>query len=297
MKITIVLNGKKAQLPEVRSAIAAFRKTEDVQIRVTYEYGDVVRFLDEALANGVERFIIGGGDGSVNEAVNALAQLPRAERPVLALMPLGTANDFARACTIPLECLEALHFAVHGNIAAIDIVKANERHFVNMATVGFGAQVTAQTPVELKNFLGGGAYTLTGVLKALDFAPYKSKIVTPQHELDLHGIIAGAIANGRQAGGGQVLAPRAMINDGLLDIVSIIQFKLVDIPKVLWEIQNPSANGQFIKYLQVPWLECHAHDEIPVNLDGEPYHSSTICFEVMPGAIDLVLPKDAPCLM
>lgn len=298
MKIMIVLNGKKAGLPEVRDAIAMFRQErEDIHVRVTYEFGDVARFLEEGVQNGVVRFVIGGGDGSVNEAVDALARLPREQRLVLAILPLGTANDFATGCTIPLTPLEALRFAAKGHIASIDIAKANEHHFVNMATAGFGAKVTAETPVELKNFLGGGAYTLTGVLKALDFMPYKSKIVTANHELDLQGIFAGAICNGRQAGGGQVLAPKAMINDGLLDIVSILEFKLIDIPQVMWEIQNPSANGQFIKYLQTPWVECSAHEEIPVNLDGEPYHSSKIRFEVVPSAIDLVLPKDAPCLI
>ena len=294
----IVLNGKKAGIPDVRSAVSLFRKEcKDVQVRVTYEYGDVARFLDEAVICGVDRFIIGGGDGSVNEAVDALAQHPREERPVLAIMPLGTANDFATGCTIPLTSMEALRFAVSGYVTPIDIAKANERHFVNMATAGFGAQVTAETPIELKNFLGGGAYTLTGVLRALDFVPYKSKIVTPNHEMDLQGIFAGAICNGRQAGGGQVLGPHAMINDGLLDTVSILEFKLIDIPQVIWEIQNPSINGQFVKYLQTPWVECSAHNDIPVNLDGEPYHSNKIRFEIIPSAIDLVIPKDAPCLI
>ncbi|SFZ98309.1 Transcription regulator [contains diacylglycerol kinase catalytic domain] [hydrothermal vent metagenome] len=298
MKIMIVLNGKKAGLAELRNDISIFREEQsDVHIRVTYEYGDVARFLDEAVKNSVDRFIIGGGDGSVNEAIDALAKLPKKKRPLLAILPLGTANDFARACTIPLGSLEALRFAASASPTLIDIAKANDRHFINMATAGFGAKVTAETPVELKNFLGGGAYTLTGVLKALDFIPYKSKIVTPNHELDLQGIFAGAICNGRQAGGGQVLAPLAMINDGLLDIISILEFKLIDIPQVLWEIQNPSANGQFIKYLQTPWVECSAHGDIPVNLDGEPYHNSNIRFEIIPSEIDLIIPKDAPCLI
>lgn len=298
MKVMIVLNGKKAGIPEVRSAISTFRKeSDDVQVRVTYEDGDVARFLDEALVYGVDRFIIGGGDGSVNEAVHALAQHPREKRPILAILPLGTANDFATSCTLPLTALEALRFAVKGHVTPIDIAKANERYFINMATAGFGAKVTAETPVELKNFLGGGAYTLTGVLKALDFIPYKSQVTTPNHELELQGIFAGAICNGRQAGGGQELAPNAMINDGLLDIVSILEFKLVDIPQVIGEIQNPSLDGKFIKYLQTPWVECSSHNEIPVNLDGEPYHARNIRFEVIPLAIDLVIPKDAPCLV
>ncbi len=295
--VMIILNGKKAGIPTVRSAIAAFRKEEDdVQVRVTYEYGDVERFMLEAVENGVERLIIGGGDGSVNEVVDAMAKLPRTERPTLAILPLGTANDFATACEIPLESLEALRFACAGSSTPIDIVQANDRHFINMATAGFGAQITAETPVELKNFLGGGAYTLTGVLKAMDFVPYNSNITTPDNSFKNLHIVAGAICNGKQAGGGQVLAPNALINDGLLDVISISEFTLIDIPQILEEIKAPSGEGTFIKYVQTPRVESESEKIIPVNLDGEPYRSQKIRFEIVPDAIDLILPKDSPCL-
>jgi len=295
--LMIILNGKKAGIPTVRDAIATFRKeVEDIQVRVTYEYGDVERFMHEAIEHGVKQLIIGGGDGSVNEVVNAMAKLPRENRPTLAILPLGTANDFATACQIPLESLDALRFAVSATPSPVDIVKANDQYFMNTATAGFGAQITAETPVELKNFLGGGAYTLTGVLKAMDFVPYRSHVTTPQNNLQNLHIVAGAVCNGRQAGGGQVLAPRALINDGLLDIISISEFKLIDIPQVLDEIKNPSIKGEFIKYIQTPWLESESKQIIPVNLDGEPYSSHKIRFEVVPDAIDLILPKDCPCL-
>ena len=294
----LVLNGKKAALPVVRNAISVFRKSggERIEVRVTYEYGDVARFLKEAVNANARRFIIGGGDGSVNEAVDAFAALPAQMRPELAIMPLGTANDFATACTIPKEPLEALRFAASGEAHPIDIAKANERHFINTATAGFGAKVTAETPVELKNFLGGGAYTLTGVLKALDFVPYQSKITTPEHALHLGNILAGAICNGRQAGGGQILAPLAKIDDGLLDVVAIREFTLMDIPQILREIQIPTLEGTFVKYLQVPWIETASVEEIPVNLDGEPYHAKTIRYEIVPHAVKFVIPSDAPVL-
>ncbi len=206
--IMIILNGKKAEMPEIRDAIAAFRREEkNVQVRVTYEYGDVERFMHEGIQHNAKQIIIGGGDGSVNETVNAMAKLPREDRPILGILPLGTANDFATACEIPLESLEALRFAVSHSPTPVDIVKANDRHFINMATAGFGAKITAETPVELKNFLGGGAYTLTGVLKAMDFVPYHSHITTPHDTLKNLHIVAGAVCNGKQAGGGQVLAP------------------------------------------------------------------------------------------
>jgi len=292
----IILNGKKAGYESVRSAISTVReKYKDLEVRVTYEYGDVARFVQEAHQEGVSRLIIGGGDGSVNEIVNALAKLPHKERPELAIVPLGTANDFATACAIPPDTLESLNLAVSGNTTPVDIVSANERHFINIATGGFGAEVTADTPVELKNFLGGGAYTLTGVLKLLDFVPYRAHMKTPEFEGEEQGIVT-AVCNGRQAGGGQVLAPKAYINDGLLDVLIVSPFPLGELTQVIEEIRSPSAQGRYIKYFQTPWVETRTEEPAPVNLDGEPYRNHKIHFEVVPGAIDLVLPKYCPCI-
>lgn len=292
----IILNGKKAGIDSVRSAISVLRDEVDgVEVRVTYEYGDVERFVNEAVGDGVARIVVGGGDGSVNEVVDAMAKLPREKRPELAILPLGTANDFATACQIPSNSLEALRLATSGTCRVVDIARANERHFMNMATGGFGAQVTAETPIELKNFLGGGAYTLTGVLKAINFVPFRGKMKTPTVEAELTGIVA-AVCNGRQAGGGQVLAPQAFINDGLLDVVVVSEFPLSQIPQVIQEIQNSTADGRYVKYFQTPWLESTSEEIIPVNLDGEPYKNKQIRFEIVPEAIDLVLPDSCPCI-
>jgi len=293
----IILNGKKAGYETVRSAISQIRKEiGKAEVRVTYEYGDVARFLAEAVAAESRRVVIGGGDGSVNEMVDALAKLPIEKRPELAILPLGTANDFATACSIPMESLDALRLAAFGTVKAVDIVQANERHFINMATAGFGAAVTAETPPELKNFLGGGAYTLTGVLKAINFTPYRGKIKTPDFESEHTGVVA-AICNGRQAGGGQVLAPNALINDALLDVLIISHFTLADIPIIIDEIRYPSRHGKFVKYFKTPWIEGSSQEYIPVNLDGEPYRNNNIRFEIIPSAINLVLPHNCPMLL
>ena len=295
MRTRIILNGKKARLKSVRDAISETRKqTHSLEVRATYESGDVERLVNEAIAEGVERIIAGGGDGTVNEVADALVKLPR--RPELAIMPLGTANDFATACNIPRDPVAALSLAVDGKSTPIDIGRANERHFVNVATGGFGAEVTVDTPVELKNFLGGGAYTLTGLVKAMNFAPYRGKFVT--HEVELsEAAIVGAVCNGRPAGGGQVLAPNASIDDGLLDVLIVKDFSARDLPQVIDELLNPSPEGKFVMLFQEPWVEMSAHGKIvPVNLDGEPYRSKVIRFEVLPGAIELVLPEFCPLL-
>ncbi|WP_462159996.1 lipid kinase YegS [Pseudoalteromonas sp. GB56] len=297
MTIRLILNGKKASLENVRSAINATRTRHnaEIQVRVTYEYGDIERFVHEAITDKVSRLVIGGGDGSVNEIVSALMQHPKDSRPELAILPLGTANDFATCCHIPQCPNAALQLATDGMAYKIDVGTANERYFVNVASGGFGAQVTSETPVELKNFLGGGAYTLTGLVRALNFKPYQGILTTEQGFFDT-SMIVGAVCNGRQAGGGQVLAPSAFIDDGLLDVVALLAFPVTRINQVIQELGNPNENNEFVKYVQTKWVEYESQLDGQVNLDGEPYKSKKIRFDILRKEISLVLPNSSPCI-
>ncbi len=149
---------------------------------------------------------------------------------------------------------EAIELAVNGDAVAVDCVQANDRYFMNIAAAGFGAEITAETPVELKNFLGGGAYTLTGLVKALGFKPYDGSLTIEQGSYQGE-ILVGAFCNSRLAGGGQELAPNALIDDGLMDITLVHPFLPHELPQVIDEIQNPTETGQFVKHTQASWLE------------------------------------------
>lgn len=293
----LILNGKKAGLPDVRQAVFDVRDAgHELAVRVTFEGGDVARFLNDAIRDGEKRVIIGGGDGSVQEIVNALGRIDKSKRPEVGILPLGTANDFATANQIPVPLTDALLLAVTGEAFPVDIVRANDDYFANMATAGFGAQVTAETPVELKNFLGGGAYVLSGLVKAFGFTPYRGVLRSPDAEFE-GNVIVGAIGNGRQAGGGQVLAPDALLDDGLIDVMAVTEFPAEALGQVINELSDQTVAGQYVKRIRTPWLEGESPDGIPVNLDGEPMKASgTVRFEVIPGAVNMVLPAKSPLL-
>ena len=302
MRARLILNGKKAGLQPVRDAVAAVRRAgHALEVRVTWEQGDVERLVAEAAAEGVERIIAGGGDGSVNEMANGLMAFGAGVRPAMGILPLGTANDFATACAVPADLVASLTLACEGSPRPVDLARANDRYFVNVASGGFGAAVTAETPVELKDFLGGGAYTLMGILKAVNFRPYACTVRTPEGESS-GGMIVGAVCNGRLAGGGHPLAPGALIDDGLLDVVSIVPFSLPDIPDVAAELaaavsfDAPWEGGRWIVRQRVPWVETESAGELPVNLDGEPMKARRYRFEAVPGAIRMILPPECPCL-
>lgn len=298
-KALLILNGKKAGLPNIRQAVYRLREMGySLPVRVTWESGDIARFLDEACHLNLERIIIGGGDGSLNEAVNTL-MASQVNGLSLGILPLGTANDFATACAIPQTPLAALELALTGEPIPIDVIQANDRFFLNVASLGFGAVVTANTPVALKNFLGGGAYTLSGLVQALQFKPYQGQATFPHQRL-ANNVLIGAVCNGRTAGGGQPLAPTALVNDGLMDTFTIRVFSVVDIPEVIQELQQivseTGPNSKFIRRFRVPWFEVELDRPIQVNFDGEPYSANRIRFSVLPQAIQLILPENCPCL-
>lgn len=295
MDIRIILNGKKACLEPVRSAIFKARESGLVEVRSTWEVGDVQRLVDEAFRDGCQRLVAAGGDGTVNEVADAILHLDEDEHPEIAVLPLGTANDFATACTIPSDPLAALMLAQTGRACSVDAVKANEFHFINVASGGFGAQVTANTPVELKNFLGGGAYTLSGLVQAVNFSSFHGEVRLPEESFR-DNVVVGAVCNGRQAGGGQQLAPTAMIDDGLLDLVALNQFPPAALAQVMTELMNSEISGDYVKRFRVPWIEWNSDIDMPINLDGEPISTKKIRFEVLPGAIKLVLPETCPMI-
>ncbi len=296
-RLRVIVNGKKAQDPLFREAVYSLREEGyAIEVRVTWEYGDIVRFVEEAANEGVERIAVAGGDGSVNEAINGLMRLPESQRPALGIVPMGTANDFAAACEIPPYLTDALLLALQSEAVPVDAVRANERYFVNVASGGFGAQVVAETPQSLKNFLGGGAYTLSAVIKALNFTSHRGRLVADDLDIE-EETIAALVCNGRQAGGGQIIAPYAYIDDGWLDIVVILEFPIVELGEVIAELTDYEQSGVYVKRFRKKWIESIPDRKRSVNLDGEPYEAEKIRFEVVPGAIPMLLPETCPMLI
>ncbi|ORT52833.1 lipid kinase [Vibrio sp. qd031] len=297
MLTRLLLNGKKAGQQDIRDAVYQLREEgHDLEVRTTWEGGDIERLVLEAEQQGIDRIIAGGGDGTVNEVVDALLKHSLTHIQV-AILPLGTANDFATACDIPTASpYQSLLLALKGNAYRVDAARANERHFINIATAGFGAQITANTPVTLKNLLGGGAYALSGMVQALNFRPFHGTVLIDgkQHKAN---IVVGALCNGRLAGGGQPLAPEAFLDDGYLDAFSLQGYTLADISKVVEEIHNPNFEGVgFVNRNKVTRLQWDSQQEMPINLDGEPMASLKVVMEVLPKAIKLVLPENTTIL-
>src|SRR6266699_4800209 len=213
-KVQLILNGKAAGNDALQTAVARHRAAgHSIEVRVTLEKGDARRFVAEA--GEVDLLIAAGGDGTVNEVVHGLMNLSRVARPVLGVVPLGTANDFAIGCGLPRDPEEALTLCMEGEGVPVDVGKANEHWFLNAASIGFGAEITATPPPELKHLLGPAAYAVMGAILAMNVHHYQGRLTLPDRELAGSGPVA-IIGNGRQAGGGVQVTPSARVDDGLL---------------------------------------------------------------------------------
>ena len=147
--IRIVIHGKAAGRMDVREAVKAARaRGHRVEVSVTWEAGDAARLAELAVAAGQAIVVAGGGDGTVNEVATGLMRASSSAdcRPAIGILPLGTANDLAHACGIPLDPAEALRLVTDGHPQPIDVGRVQDRVFVNVATGGFGTQVTLETP-------------------------------------------------------------------------------------------------------------------------------------------------------
>lgn len=298
----LILNGKSAADDAVREAVAQVREQgRTLAVRVTWEAGDAERHVREAVASNAAVIVAGGGDGTLNEVAEALAHiaLDADQLPALGLLPLGTANDFAAASGIALEPAAAL--AMIGNTSArpIDLLQINTegrvRWCANLASAGFGTEVTVETHEGLKKMLGGLAYVVTGISRVGRIEPVTARV----HGRDFAwegGFIALGIGNGRQAGGGQVLCPDALLDDGQLDLTIVPELS----GEVMSTVGTLFSEGKHAALEQVAvrarlrevWID--AAQQMTLNLDGEPLQAQRFHVRCVPGRVRMHLPTDTP---
>lgn len=296
-KTLLILHGKQAANVEVRDAVTARRRQgSQLTVRVTWEGGDAARFAKAGIKAGYQTVIAGGGDGLVREVSQAIADLDVTDVR-MAILPLGTANDFASAAGIPDSPCDALALLDH-SAHAVDLVDVNGHSFINMATGGFGTDVTTQTSEELKTMLGGAAYFLTGLSRFSEIRPARGRFQGENFTWEGEFLALG-LGNARQAGGGQRLCPDALINDGFFDVAILpAQMDLLAGVRELFDSgarQDPQHNGLFIRD-RVRELTIQTPEPMNLNLDGEPLENTCFRLRILPAKIQLHLPENSPLL-
>lgn len=298
----LILNGKSAGDDDLRAAVQTLRESGiALEVRVTWEDGDAERYVAEAIADGVDTVIAAGGDGTLSEVAATLAHRDaNAEAlPSLGLVPLGTANDFATAAGIPDGPRAALQLVREVVAAPLDLLRIDAddgTHWcANLASGGFGTEVTVETDEGLKKMLGGLAYLITGIARLGRIDPLQARLRGPDFAWE-GDLIALGIGNGRQAGGGQALCPDALVDDGQLDltIVPDLSGDVAATVGTLIKEGKHAALDRVATRIRLPWVELASDEPLTLNLDGEPVASRRFRVDCVAGRVRMHLPLACP---
>ena len=265
-----------------------------VPVKTTHVLDDPVRLpetVHEALAEGHDLIILGGGDGSVSSVVDFMVGGDVA----LGLLPLGTANDFARTLGIPFGLDSACETIARGRLMDVDLGLAGENYYANVASVGLSTGVTEALSPRLKRTIGSLAYPLAALHAYAEHEPFQAALIFPdsgQEPVVLDNLLQVAVGNGRFYGGGLVVAPDAALDDSALDVYAVEAGRLLDLARVASGLRS----GKFIEdeavhYWRTRRVQLITESTLPVNIDGELVAHTPKLFSVAPNALKMVVPR------
>ncbi|MBE0339107.1 diacylglycerol kinase [Paenibacillus sp. 23TSA30-6] len=230
--------------------------------------GDATRATAKAIERGYDMIIAAGGDGTLYEVINGMAE--KENRPPLGVFPLGTTNDFARALGIPKQWEEYCDLVIRQNAKPLDIGKANDRYFINIAGGGTLTELTYEVPSKLKTMIGQLAYYFKGVEKMVSLAPQELIIKASGQEVIHDEFMLFLIANTNSVGGFEKLAPSATIDDGLLDVIAVRKCNLAEMIRlVTLALRGEHLQDKKIVYFKTDYMEVTSPGYVQLNLDGE----------------------------
>jgi YegS/Rv2252/BmrU family lipid kinase len=235
----------------------------------------------------VDLVIIGGGDGTLNAAIEGLVdtQLP------LGILPLGTANDLARTLQIPQSIPQACQVIATGHSQRIDLGKVNHKHFFNVASLGLSVQITRQLDKKAKRTWGVLAYAATAIQVIWKTRPFRAEIRIGEDSIRVKTVQI-AVGNGRYYGGGMAVADDAAINDQRLDLYSLEYqhwWQILLLVPALW--RGTHANWSGVRSLQGKEFDIYTRKAHPINADGEIVTYTPAKFRLIPKAVAVFVPN------
>ncbi len=242
------------------------------------------------------RFYACGGDGTIKEVADGVVACPNAE---MSCYPCGSGNDFVKCCG-GKEAFRDLENLVHIQAQPIDLIKVGDQYSINVVNFGFDTCV-AKTMINVKNkkIIGGKNAYKTGVFMALMKAmKNKGEIYVDGEKIGTGKFLLCTIANGQYVGGAFKCAPRALINDGELEVClveCVSRFKFLKLlgPYTAGMHLEDSRFEKIITYRRAKSVRVKAPAGFAISVDGEIVETNDFVCEVLPGAIKFAAPMFA----
>jgi diacylglycerol kinase (ATP) len=255
----------KKHLPEVLDILE--NAGYETSCHATTGAGDAITEARRAVERRFDLVIAAGGDGTINEVVNGMAE--QEYRPKLGVIPVGTTNDFARALQIPRDITAAAEIIAKGDTIPVDIGRMEDKYFINIAGGGRLTELTYDVPSKLKTMLGQLAYYIKGMemlpsLKATQVKiEYDGKLFEGE-------VMVFLVALTNSVGGFEKLSPNSSINDGMFSLLILKDTNLADFIRIAsLAIRGEHINDPSVIYTKANRIKVTSADKVQLNLDGE----------------------------
>lgn len=262
----------------------------DVKAEVTFtkDKGHATDLAADFASKGFRYIVAVGGDGTVNEVARGLVGK---KNVVMGVISAGTGNDFNQVLGFP-ERFNDDHWDsfFKKKVIGIDVGSCNGNIFLNGMGLGFDAQVAAENIEDPKKTVKGGKNRyLWHIIKTILYYKEQNVYITVDGKRNQTGCFMNTIANGRRFAGGFLVTPRAIANDGLLDICMINKLTLPQRFNMLRKVPKGShIKDNKVTYYQTPKLRIEFEEDVPHHLDGEISFASTFDVEILPTKLDMI---------
>lgn len=260
---------------------------EECRLFPTEAEGDGDHQARLAIESGCDSVICIGGDGTLSEVVDAMANSGK----TFYIVPSGTGNDFARAFGLPKDPLEAFKAQLDGEEAAIDCGSLNGHAFINISGSGFDVDVLRKTEELKAVYPGEQAYTKAVLAVISSYKAFETEISIDGGAFKPYKATIVEVANGKYFGGGMLVAPKSSFRDGMFDVIAVDQVPSTMIPFLL-----PLFKLGLHVYLPIGHvirakeLVMRAPNMV-INIDGNLKEMSEAHYRVMEGALRVRLPR------
>lgn len=257
-----------------------------MEIVLTSGRGDAEAAARRAVSDGCNMLLIGGGDGTLNEVLNGVVLEGALSSMTFGIIPLGTGNDFAKALGLPLDVDQALSMLLRNHRIQVDVGRVNGRCFVNTSGAGFIAEVSEAVTPQMKTIAGRLAYLVGGAQALMEFEPVEMSLSTvPGSHAFNTKMYAFAACNAPMIGGGRLIAPHALIDDGLLDFCVIEGMPALEFVALLRRVATGEhVEDSRVRYFQSAKASVRFEREILINTDGEILPARSCEYDVLPQA-------------